>query len=125
MKSNRDKEIFQFVTGEPVWRRNMEKTNTFVPFVASEIKLCICTRCPVQAASGCIKAKAAGIQGALKRDPLQRADIPGLYCATGTATCSDLNSEKNCICGTCVVFSIHTLGNGKPAGYYCRDGSSR
>jgi hypothetical protein len=66
----------------------------------------------------------SGIKEALARVPLNRAEIPGLYCSTGTATCLDLDPGKSCICGTCPVFSEYSLAGAKPVGYYCRDGSA-
>lgn len=103
----------------------MEKTGTNVRFTAAEVGLCRCPKCPVQAASACVKGKVSGIQNALKKTPLERDDVPGLYCSTGTATCRDLDPGKNCICGTCAVFSKYSLASRTPVGYYCRDGNAR
>lgn len=102
----------------------MEKAATKVPFTTAEVGSCLCPKCPVQAASACVKDKASSVQSALKKKHLQRADIPGLYCSTGTATCGDLDPSKSCICGICPVFNRYRLANGKPEGYYCRDGNA-
>lgn len=103
----------------------MEKTGTKIPFTGADVGLCMCPKCPVQAASACVKGKVAGIEGALKKNPLQRADIPGLYCSTGAATCRDLDPSKGCVCGVCAVFLRYDLGTGEPPGYFCRDGNAR
>jgi hypothetical protein len=103
----------------------MEKATTKVPFTTAEVGSCMCPKCPVQAASACVKGKVLGIQGALKKNPLQRADIPGAYCSTGTATCRDLDPSKSCVCGTCSVFTKYSLAGGTPVGYYCRDGNAK
>ncbi len=103
----------------------MEKTGTLVPFAGAEVGLCMCPKCPVQAASGCVKGKVSSIQNALKKNPMERADVPGLYCSTGSATCRDLDRDKKCICGTCAVFGKYSLASRKPVGYYCRDGNAR
>ena len=103
----------------------MEKTMMTVFFTGAEVGLCMCPQCPVQASSVCVKGKVPDIQNALKKRPLQRAEIPGVYCSTGTATCQDLDTSKNCICGTCAVFSKYDLDSGTPVGYYCRDGSAK
>lgn len=96
-----------------------------VPFVVANATRCNCPKCPVQGASACVKGKMAKINDALKSNPLQRADIPGVYCASGTATCQDINTNQNCMCGSCPVFAEFKLAGGKPVGYYCRDGSSK
>ena len=104
----------------------MEKAvSAKVSFTAANVGLCMCPKCPVQTASACVKGKVSDIQAALKRSPLVREEIPGLYCSTGTATCRDLDPGKGCICGSCTVFSKYSLANGMPVGYYCRDGNAR
>lgn len=95
-----------------------------VPFTLDNVKNCRCPACPVQAASTCVEDRKKGLGQALKATPLKREDIPGVYCATGTATCSGLDPKKSCICGTCRVFSQYKLALGQPAGYYCRDGAA-
>jgi len=96
-----------------------------VPFVAANVTRCLCPKCPVQKASVCVTGKMSKIGDALKVNPLKRADIPGVYCASGTATCEDINTNQSCQCGSCAVFAEFKLAGGKPVGYYCRDGSAR
>jgi len=96
-----------------------------VPFDTGNVGSCMCPKCPVQDASKCVKGKIGGINKALGKNPLKREDIPGLYCSTGTATCRDLDPSKSCICGGCPIFSKYNLAGGTPAGYHCRDGSSK
>lgn len=103
----------------------MQKTSAKVPFTAAGVAQCMCPTCPVQSASACIRGKVSGIQSALKKSPLDGEDIPGLYCSTGTATCRDVDPDKNCICGVCAVFLQYDLGTGTPPGYFCRDGNAR
>ncbi len=93
-----------------------------VPFTVENVKKCVCGKCPVQANSQCAKTKMAGIGQALGRQPLQAADIPGLYCATGKATCTDLDWSKMCMCMACPMWETYSLGTTTPMGYYCRDG---
>ena len=96
-----------------------------VPFVLDTVGKCLCPGCPVQAASQCVAELKKGLSAALKNDPLKHAEIPGAYCAAGKATCTDLDPSKSCMCGGCTVFSRYNLGSGKPAGYFCRDGSAK
>jgi hypothetical protein len=96
-----------------------------VSFTGENVGSCMCPKCPVQGASACVKGKVSGIKDALKRNPLRREDIPGLYCSTGNATCGDLDPSKSCMCGNCPIFSKYKLASGTPVGYYCRDGGSR
>jgi hypothetical protein len=52
-------------------------------------------------------------------------DVPGVYCATGKATCSDLDPEQMCQCDKCDVYKENDLGSGEPGGYYCAEGKAR
>jgi hypothetical protein len=98
-----------------------------VPFSRENVKNCICTECPVQTASPCVKEqqakaqKALGGGGALPKPE----EVPGLYCATGAAACKDINTRQMCICGDCPIWKEYMLVSGKPLGYFCRDGKAR
>ncbi|PKN63316.1 MAG: DUF2769 domain-containing protein [Deltaproteobacteria bacterium HGW-Deltaproteobacteria-15] len=95
-----------------------------VPFDLSNVKKCVCPGCPVQAKSGCVAGLKKQLAGALAKTPPKKEEIPGAYCATGRATCTDLDPSQPCQCGGCPVFSEYNLASGKPAGYYCRDGQA-
>jgi len=86
---------------------------------------CVCTKCPVQDGSQCVKDKLAMAPAAFMKQPLNGTDIPGMYCSTGKATCTDINTAKTCICGTCPLWAEYSLVKGTPKGYYCRDGATR
>jgi hypothetical protein len=58
----------------------------------------------------------------MRKDPLQSNDIPGMYCSTGQAWCDDIDTNQMCICEGCLLWFEYDLGDGKPMGYYCRDG---
>ena len=96
-----------------------------VPFTIANIKKCVCGKCPVQANSQCSKNKMADIAEALGHSPLQAAAIPGLYCATGKAACTDLDMSKMCMCGACPIYDEYSLATTTPMGYYCRDGKAK
>jgi len=99
----------------------MEETNQKVPFTVENIKKCICTECPVQNTSQCVKEK---MEKAKEMIP-EPEDIPGLYCATGVAACKDIDTNQMCICGECPLWEEYNLASGKPLGYYCRDGKAK
>ena len=99
--------------------------STKVPFSATNVGKCMCPKCPVQSKSQCVSGKLVTINQALSKSPLTREDIPGQYCSTGGATCTDLDSKQSCICPTCSVFSQYGLVSNEPTGYYCRDGFAR
>jgi len=98
-----------------------------VPYTQENATMCICTRCPVQAESVCAKEKvrvmeammAKGMPEGMMPPP---ADLSGLYCATGVATCKDLDFNKMCICAGWPVWDKCKLGDSTPAGYFCRAG---
>jgi hypothetical protein len=107
----------------------MEKTNQKVPFTVENSMKCICTQCPVQSTSPCVKEKMKKAKEMMKRHESgmmpKPEDVPGLYCASGAATCRDLDTKQMCICGDCPLWEVYRLARGKPLGYYCRDGKTR
>ena len=103
----------------------MKMTQTAVPFSKANVARCMCPRCPVQGKSTCSAGKMAHIKDALRQNPLNREDIPEVYCGTGSASCADLDFKKPCVCGSCPVFAEFRLASGQPMGYYCRDGVAK
>jgi hypothetical protein len=101
-----------------------KKKKTKVPLTSENVTKCVCGKCPVQAKSPCVKGKMEGIKEAMMKKPLSPKDIPGIYCSTGKATCKDLDPKEKCICGTCSVWAEFKLADGKPMGYFCRDGKA-
>lgn len=99
--------------------------STKVTFSGANVGKCMCPKCPVQSKSKCVNGKLATIKDALAKKTLNREDIPGLYCSTGTATCKDLDPNQTCMCGICSVYGQYNLGTGSPAGYFCRDGFAK
>jgi hypothetical protein len=93
-----------------------------IPFSTTNVGKCMCPKCPVQSKNKCVSGKLAKIKEALAKSPMSREEIPGIYCSTGMATCSDIDAKQPCICGNCTVFSEYNLSAAKPASYYCRDG---
>ena len=100
-----------------------------VPYNQENAILCICTKCPIQSESACVAEKVKAMEettakGMSKGIIPPPTDLPGLYCATGIATCKDLNFAKMCICSGCPVWDKCKLSTGKPAGFFCRDGKA-
>lgn len=91
-----------------------------VPFNTTNIKKCLCVKCPVQKDSNCVKEKMKMELG----DNPKKDDVPGLYCSSGKAYCSDLDTSKMCMCGKCPIWKECSLAGGNPKGYFCRDGMS-
>ena len=61
-----------------------------IPFVHVNVDKCLYLRCPVQLSSTCVSHKITGLKEALNKQPSRRENIPGVYCATGIATCTDI-----------------------------------
>jgi hypothetical protein len=101
------------------------QTSVSIAFVNVNATKCLCPRCPVQLSSNCVNGKITKLKENLNKHPLIREDIPGVYCATGTATCTDIKTEHDCVCGRCVVFPEYKLINFQPMGHYCRNGSAK
>lgn len=93
-----------------------------VPLTIDNVDNCICPQCPVQTTSECIKSKTINVKTAMNKIPLASEDIPGMYCSTGKASCQDIDTNQMCICEGCLLWFEYNLNDGKPKGYYCRDG---
>lgn len=96
-----------------------------VPFDNSTVTRCLCPACPVQTKSGCVANLKQHLSDALSQRPLRKEEIPGVYCSTGKATCTDLDPSQPCQCGACPVFEEYRLASANPVGYYCRDGEAK
>lgn len=100
-----------------------------VPFTMENVQKCVCKTCPIQGESKCAMDKKQKMMEMMKT-PMPAGmmpkpeDVPGMYCAGGKATCTDLDFAKMCICASCAVWAEHKLMQGKPMGYFCRDGKA-
>lgn len=101
-----------------------------VDFSLENVQKCICKTCPVQVDSACVKEKQMKVTemmpkimaGEMKPNPEM---IPGLYCATGKASCPDIDVSKMCQCNECPLWNEYDLPGGEPMGYFCRDGAAK
>jgi hypothetical protein len=106
---------------------NMSKSaDAKVPYVVSNIERCKCSQCPVQADSVCAQDKYSRLKNEMKSlgegEAPEPHKVPGVYCSAGTATCSDLDHNRDCICKTCAVWEEHRLENANPMMYFCNIG---
>lgn len=94
-----------------------------VEFSQDNLMKCICGQCPTQKESSCAAQKRTALmeamQGGMQGMPAA-ADVAGMYCSTGTATCGDLDYSQNCICSGCAVFAENGLTQWK----YCERGDA-
>ena len=96
-----------------------------VEFNMENLQKCICKTCPVQAESACAKQKKMKVKDMMESKKMPDAEmVPGVYCATGKATCDDLDVSKMCQCNECPLWGEYDLASGQPMGYYCRDGKA-
>ena len=107
-----------------------------IKFNMGTIGKCQCPECPVQAQSSCAMDKLNNLEKTIEYYPPETTvakekevtshpeQVPEAYCATGTATCPDLDSNKMCQCSTCDVWKENRLGEGEPGGYFCAKGKS-
>ena len=91
-----------------------------IPFNKANVSKCRCPGCSVQTVSAGVSEKMMAIKKALEQTVLQRKDIPGLYCVTGSATCQDIDTTLKCVCETCVIAADYGLSQGSRAGHFCR-----
>jgi hypothetical protein len=112
-----------------------------VPLKIDVLMKCNCGICPVQTDSPCAKPKIISliefkkkmtseiISNLTKEQTTAKLTnpkkLPGPYCATGSTDCKDFEFTKMCHCMSCQVFKEFKLMNGKPIGYFCRDGKAK
>lgn len=96
-----------------------------IPFTSDTIATCLCSKCPVERNSKCAKDQLSKVgQTVCGTKPLNREEIPAAYCTAGIASCSDLDTSKECICATCKIFAKYGLEERMPESYFCHDGKA-
>ena len=97
-----------------------------VPYAVTNIERCMCPQCPVQADSACTLDKIGNLKNEMKSLGKDKAPepykVPGVYCSSGTATCSDLDPNRDCICKTCSVWDDYCLEHANTIMYFCNNG---
>lgn len=92
-----------------------------VEYSKENVTKCWCGQCPVQKQSTCAKdlyQQAEPMMNEGQMPPEEK--MPGLYCGTGKAKCSDLKPVERCLCPECLVWGEHQL----LANHYCVQGSA-
>jgi hypothetical protein len=105
--------------------QSTEGTKSKIEFSGENISKCVCSQCPVQAESECAQTKMKMLQESMTGMSPEPSDVPGVYCATGIATCSDIDPNKMCNCPNCEVFKENNLEHGEPGGYFCQKGMAK
>jgi hypothetical protein len=83
---------------------------------------CICNECPVQAKSECAQQRFKKTPELIEKGKMpDPKEFPGLYCATSTTPCDDLNYDEMCNCVNCPIYEEEDLGEGEPGSYYCKN----
>jgi hypothetical protein len=101
-----------------------QTVNIKVLFTRQNAKMCICWECPVQAKSQCIKENEEKMGDVLTTRFFEPKVVPGLYCASGTASCRDIDTSQGCICGGCEVYNNNRLDKAIPAEHFCKNGNA-
>ena len=101
-----------------------------VEFTLENWEKCNCSTCPVQMESKCVKEKkmkAMEMMPKIKETKMMPSPemVPGMYCANGKATCTDIDTKKMCQCTICPLWEEYDLAKGEPKGYFCRDGIAK
>lgn len=103
-------------------------TEDIVSFTVSNIERCKCPQCPVQAGSSCAQEKIGNLKNEMSNLPENAAPepqiVPGVYCSSGEATCTDLDPNEQCMCPTCDVWAGYCLERGTPMMYFCNNGKA-
>ncbi|MFW6150659.1 MAG: DUF2769 domain-containing protein [Chloroflexota bacterium] len=93
-----------------------------IPFSKANAQKCLCGNCPVQTKSKCSQELASKMWGLAEDAVLPASQIPGLYCSSGKATCTDLDPNQKCICPSCPIYEECSLSVATPAAYFCVKG---
>jgi len=89
-----------------------------VAYAKENVEKCWCGSCPVQAKSEC--ARELYVSSKASEQLVPPESLPGLYCASGHATCDDLKFVNMCNCPACLVWGENELrGN-----HYCALGAA-
>lgn len=81
------------------------------------IEKCICNECPVQAKSDCVQQRFKMMPEMMGNEKMpDPKEIPGLYCATSTTTCDDLDYNEMCNCVNCPYIKKTILEKGNQKG---------
>lgn len=99
-----------------------------IEFSMENIKQCLCSKCPVQIESQCVKDKQKIMLLITQQDldsPMRMDSerVPGVYCSTGKAICKDIDTEKVCKCNECPIWNEYALKDSLPRRYFCREGN--
>ena len=100
-----------------------------VDFNLENWEKCICNECPVQEKSACVKDKRTKVNELMPdvKENKTMPDpefVPDMYCASGKASCNDLNLSEMCQCNKCPLWKEYDLPFGEPMGFYCKDGAA-
>ena len=95
-----------------------------IEFNKKNFHTCLCPNCPVESKSNCAQIKLNPLKGSKDIAMPNFKGVPGLYCTTGKATCTDLDPDKTCQCPKCDIWKEHSLGKGKPGTYFCQNGNT-
>ncbi|HEX7467003.1 MAG TPA: DUF5518 domain-containing protein [Methanobacterium sp.] len=112
---------------EPIAEPETARMSPDIAFNVENVQKCLCPTCPVQAESDCAKEKLIKLQEMMQSEEEMNPtpeDVPGVYCSTGNATCTDIDPSKECQCPKCPMWEEYDLENGEPAGVFCRDGKA-
>ena len=98
-----------------------------IEFSMENIKKCLCMKCAVQIESKCVKDKEKVMLLIKNQDldsPMMMGPdrVPGVYCATGTAKCEDIDTKKVCKCDECPIWKDNSLAKHSPSRYFCKEG---
>ncbi len=123
-----------------------------VPFTNNTLARCICSKCPVQTQSACAIGKnqkladmnkmidskgepdePMGGEMMMQANPPEKQksampkpeEVAETYCSIGTASCTDLNMNKACICPDCEIYREYSLSASKPVEHYCFNGRAQ
>lgn len=97
-----------------------------IEYNMENMKKCVCNVCPVQAKSECAQKVFKMMPEMMKKGEMpDPKKFTGLYCATGTTMCGDLDYDKMCNCPSCPIYQENNLSSGEPGGYYCKNGEAK
>lgn len=94
-----------------------------VEYDFDSLQNCQCGACEVHDGSSCIMQKTNGLKFTTCSSPPDPDQVEGIYCSAqrGKSSCSDLATDKACLCPTCTVWRSHDLHTA----YFCTRGAAK
>ncbi len=102
-----------------------------IDFNLNNLEKCLCSKCPVQTKSSCIKDQMKIIEEvghSVDLDSgyiLDPEKVPMVFCSHGKTKCKDLDFHEECQCINCDIWKEYDLEVREAPAYFCKNGKAK